>query len=103
MPHNNPHQRVALLRPKSARETEQDRIAAECGAAWLAAKNGETHPRQFDYLERRREAETANKAWLSSFRPELPKIIVTSPPVRRDGYGDYLDRRRGFGGAELQE
>ncbi len=103
MPTSNPHVEVRSLRPKSAREQLFAQIAAECGAAWKAAREGQQHPRHYDSLESRRRAETARMAKESAFFPELPQIIVTTPPVQRDAYSDYLDRHHGSGGAERQE
>lgn len=101
--HNNPHMRVASLRPKSDREIQLARIAADCGAAWLAAKEGESHQRHFSQLLSRRLAETKRMAYEAAFLPVQPKIIVTAPPVQRDAFSDYLNRHHGAGGSERQE
>ena len=103
MPHNNPHQRIASLRPKSEREKKLARIAADCVAAWQAAKDGEEHSRHFSQVESRSRAETARMAIESASYPQLPQIIVTQPVDAEAGYNDFLTRRYGLGGAEKQE
>jgi hypothetical protein len=103
MPNLDPHMRAESLRPKSDREQMLARIAAECGAAWLAAKEGEHHHRHYNSIDSRKKAETANSAWLASFLPVQPQIIVTAPLIQRDVFSDYLDRHHGAGGAARQE
>ncbi|WP_342753778.1 hypothetical protein AAGQ96_13025 [Pantoea sp. MBD-2R] len=103
MPHNNPHQRVASLRPKSEREQELDRIAADCVVAWQAAKDGEEHSRHFNQVENRGRAETVRMARETANYPQLPQIIVTQPVDVEAGYNDFMTRRYGLGGAEKQE
>lgn len=103
MPHNNPHMRVASLRPKSERERLQEAIAADCLAAWQAAKDGEQHARHFNPVESRGCAETARMASEAAYYPQLPQIIVTQPIDAEASYHDYFTRRYGLGGAEKQE
>jgi len=103
MPHNNPHQRVASLRPESERERQQEAIAADCLAAWQAAKDGEQHNRHFSLVQSRGRAETARMAGEAAHYPELPQIIVTQPIDAEASYHDYFTCRYGLGGAEKQE
>lgn len=79
MSQNNPHMRAESLRPKSDREQMLARIAADCGEAWLDAKDGRNHPRHYDPVASRKAAETARYAWLASFMPELPRIDMPEP------------------------
>lgn len=103
MPHDNPHMRAESLRPKSDRELQLARIAAECGAAWLALKAGEPHPRQQTMAERTLKRWTRKFAEEAAFYPKLPQIIVTTPPDHAKSYADFISRRYGLGGNERQE
>lgn len=79
MPNLNPHMRAESLRPKSDREQMLARIAADCGAAWLAAKEGKSHQREYDSVASRERAERRNSNWHASFLPELPRIHTSEP------------------------
>ncbi|WP_338561811.1 hypothetical protein [Erwinia sp. E_sp_B04_7] len=103
MPNLNPHTRAESLRPKSDREQMLARIAADCGAAWLALKAGDQHPRHKTMAERTINRWTRKFAEEAALYPKLPEIIVTVPVDPSKGYGDYLTRRYGLGGSELQE
>lgn len=103
MPNLNPHMRAEFLRPKSDREQMLARIAADCGAAWLALKAEESHPRHETMAERTMKRWTRKFAEEAAFYPKLPQIIVTAPLVERDAFSDYLNRHHGAGGAARQE
>lgn len=103
MPNLNPHMRAESLRPKSDRELQLARIAAECGAAWLALKAHEPHPRHVSMAETTMKRWTRKFAEEAAFYPKLPQIIVTVPVDPSKGYDDYLTRRYGLGGSERQE
>lgn len=103
MSQNNPHMRVALSRPKSDREQMLARIAADCGAAWLALKAGESHPRHVSMVESTMKRWTRKFAEEAAFYPKLPEIIVTEPVNMEQAYHDYVTRRYGLGGAERQD
>ena len=103
MPHNNPHQRVASLHPKSERERQLEAIAADCMAAWQAAKDGEHHARHASPVESRGCAETARMAREAAHYPQIPQILIPEPFNNTPGYHDYTTRIHGAGGAERQE
>lgn len=103
MPNTNPHVEARLLRPKSDREQMLERIAADCCAAWQAAKDGKTHPRHVSMAERTVNRWTRKFAEEGAFYPKLPQIIVTAPLIQRDAFTDYESHRHGAGWSVRQE
>lgn len=101
-----PEYRRADYRRRASRMTEKERlmesIAWDAGAAWLALKAGESHPRIITktVAQRMAELKTQRLARDAAHYPKLPQIIVTAPG---ETYLDYTDRHHGAGGAERQE
>jgi len=100
----NPYLRARESRPKSEREMLYERIAQECGEAWLAAKEGRPHPRLCDKTPSQRTSElrTIRNAKEAASYPQLPDE-GWGDTFKRDDIHDYSDRRHGAGGAERQE
>ncbi len=103
MTHDDHHKMAESLRPKSDRELMLARIAADCGAAWQAAREGNHHPRHFSQMDSRKRAETARMAKQAAYYPRVPEIIVTEKFDPASAYHDFITRRYGLGGAERQE
>lgn len=99
----NPYLRARELRPKSDTELLYERIAQECGEAWLAAKEGRPHPRinTKSPEQRTKELRTARYARDAASYPKLPDKGWGD--TFTGGINDYLDRHHGAGGAERQE
>lgn len=101
-----PEYRRADYCRRAARMTDKERlmesIAWGAGAAWLALKAGESHPRIITktVAQRKVELNTHRMASEAAHYPKQPQIIVTKPV---ETYLDYTDRRHGAGGAERQE
>lgn len=100
----NPYLRARESRPKSEREMLYESMAQECGEAWLAAKEGRTHPRLCNKTpeQRKKELLTSRYARETAFYPKLPDKGWSDAYRQRDIH-DYLDRHHGAGGAERQE
>lgn len=101
---DNPHLRAESLRPKSDTELLYERIAQECGEAWLALKGGRPHPRINTKTpeQRKRELMTSRYARDAAFYPQLPDV-GWSETFKIEAALDFKDRRHGAGGAERQE
>ncbi|RRZ93673.1 hypothetical protein [Erwinia sp. 198] len=91
------------MRPKPERERQQEAIAADCLAAWQAAKDGEQHHRHFSLVQSRGGAETARMASEAAHYPQLPQILMPEPFNNTPVYHDYTIRIHGAGRAEKQE
>lgn len=97
-----PQAGAALSRLKDMERRRQEVLAGAIGAI-QAMRQGEPHERIKSTVDRTTERLQRHHAELTSQRPALPRIIVTEPVVREKWYGDYIDRRKGMGGADRQE
>ncbi len=98
-----PRNGVALPRPEQDMERRKREAVAGAIAAMQALRNGEQHERIKSTVDRHTGRLQRHHAEETAKRPILPSITVTPYQETHEWYGDYIDRRKGAGGAERQE
>lgn len=97
-----PQAGAALSRLKDMERRRQEVLAGAIGAI-QAMRQGEPHERIKSTVDRHTERLQRHHAEETAKRPILPSITVTPYQETHEWYGDYIDRRKGMGGADRQE
>ena len=98
----SPQAGAALSRLKDMERRRQEVLAGAIGAI-QAMRQGELHERIKSTVDRHTERLQRHHAEETAKRPILPSITVTPYQEAHEWYGDYIDRRKGAGGADRQE